>query len=238
MILLGKWTEADLERLLGESSRIADTGERIAFLSKQFLDTPYREATLTGSNLTPEILVINLAGVDCFTYLDYIEALRRATSFAEFRENVVKVRYQDGVISYRTRNHFFTDWVEFNADAVDDVTSMVGRQKTENITKYLNEKEDGTLFLPDIPPKKRRLSSISSENIDDKIVEELKTGDYIGIYTPRAGLDVSHVGILIKSGSDIYLRHASSAKEYRKVVDQDFISYIASKPGIIVLRPK
>jgi hypothetical protein len=46
------------------------------------------------------------------------------------------------------------------------------------------------------------------------------------------------VGILIKDGDKIYLRHASSLKKHRKVIDQDFKKYIVGKPGIIVLRPK
>jgi len=69
-------------------------------------------------------------------------------------------------------------------------------------------------------------------------MDRLKTGDYAGIYSVTEGLDVSHVGIIIKKGDNIYLRHASSQKEIRKVVDQDFRKYIVGKPGIIILRPK
>jgi hypothetical protein len=66
----------------------------------------------------------------------------------------------------------------------------------------------------------------------------MRTGDYVGIYSEIKGLDVSHVGIVIKDGDKIYLRHASSQKKQRKVVDQDFKDYIFKKPGIIVFRPK
>jgi hypothetical protein len=62
-------------------------------------------------------------------------------------------------------------------------------------------------------------------------------GDYTGIYSDLKGLDVSHVGIIIKDGVNVYLRHASSQKEYSKVIDQDFRKYMVDKPGIIVLRP-
>jgi hypothetical protein len=34
------------------------------------------------------------------------------------------------------------------------------------------------------------------------------------------------------------LRHASSKKEIRQVVDQDFMEYARNNPGIIILRPK
>ena len=69
-------------------------------------------------------------------------------------------------------------------------------------------------------------------------MNSLKTGDYIGIYSTVHGLDVSHVGIVIRDGETIFLRHASSQKKYRKVIDQDLKEYILNKPGIIVLRPE
>jgi len=70
------------------------------------------------------------------------------------------------------------------------------------------------------------------------MVQKLKTGDYAGIYSALQGLDVSHVGIIIKDGSYVSLRHASSDRRYRKVIDQDFQEYISGTPGLIVLRPR
>ena len=64
---------------------------------------------------------------------------------------------------------------------------------------------------------------------------QLRTGDYIGIYSDLSGLDVSHVGIIVKDSLGIKFRHASSVA--RKVVDQDFATYISGKPGIIIIRP-
>jgi hypothetical protein len=49
------------------------------------------------------------------------------------------------------------------------------------------------------------------------------------------GLDVSHVGIIIKNNNVVNLRHAFSEKG--KVVEQNFREYIINKPGIIILRP-
>ena len=63
-------------------------------------------------------------------------------------------------------------------------------------------------------------------------------GDYIGIYTHIEGLDVTHVGILIKKEGKAYLRHASSKKEFLKVIDEPFESYIKNTPGFIVLRQR
>ena len=182
--------------------------------------------------------MINLEGVDCFTFLDYIESMRLSSSFHEFKENVKKVRYQKGAVSFEKRNHFFTDWREFNATSVDDVTEQIGGKTVIRVKKLLNKKADGTCFLPGIQPKERFIHYIPVNAIDDLMIKRLKTGDYIGIYATDKGLDVTHVGIFIQEGDKIYLRHASSIEEYRKVIDQNFKDYIAKKPGIIVFRSR
>ncbi|MEW5745908.1 MAG: N-acetylmuramoyl-L-alanine amidase-like domain-containing protein [Nitrospirota bacterium] len=237
-INLGPWTEASLEGLLRASSGIRDTGDRIVSLSRPFIGTPYRESTLTGSASEPEVLTIDLAGVDCFTFIDYIEALRRARSFEEFTAMVREVRYRSGIVAYSNRNHFFTDWSVFNAGSVSDVTGVIGGEKARSVRKCLNRKEDGTSFLPGMPPVERDITYLPSGHVDKAVLDALRNGDYIGIYSPQPGLDVSHVGILVREDTSLLLRHASSAQTNRKVVDQEFSGYIAGKPGIVVLRPK
>lgn len=235
-ILLGKWTQESLDSILHESSKIDTIGIRIGFLSKQFIGIPYQESTLIGDINTPEVFVINLEAMDCFTFLDYVESLRRSSSFNEFKENLKKVRYREREVSFKNRNHFFTDWSEFNSDLIDDVTEQTGGKEVIRIKKTLNKKEDGTLLLHGIKPIERYIHYIPVNAFDDMIFKNLRTGDYIGIYSEEKGLDVSHVGIFIRQGDKGYLRHASSTKN--KVIDDDFKEYIIEKPGIIVFRSK
>lgn len=237
-IILGKWTEGRLDRLIAEGSRITDTGGRIEFFSRHLLGTPYREGTLIGDTQAPEVLVVNLHEVDCFTFLDYIEAMRLSGSFMEFRDNLRKIRYRNGTISYQTRNHFFADWCEFNKDLLEDVAEQISPFWSRKVQKILNRKEDGTLLVKGIAPAARTLCYIPADTINGETTDRLRTGDYVGIYTDAPGLDVTHVGVFVRKDDGLYLRHASSLKEFRKVVDQDFMHYISTKPGIIVLRPK
>jgi len=237
-IVLGSHTYEELEHLLSEAVNSNNPGERIQFLSGHFLGTGYAESTLTGEVNIPEIFVINLQRVDCMTFLEYIEAMRLSGSFPEFIEHVKQVRYKSGVINFSARNHFFTDWKEFNADLVDDVTERISNKKAISIDKKLNQKEDGTCFLPGIQPMPRAISYIPSEFIDTGTISQLRVGDYIGIFSHVQGLDVSHAGIIVKHEDTLHLRHASSQRKFRKVIDQDFRGYIAGKPGIIVFRPK
>jgi len=233
---LGKWTEHDLDMILHEASRISENGKRIDILSRLFHEVKYRENTLAGSSITPEVFVINLDALDCFTFLDYIESMRLSTSFADFKRNLVMVRYKSGKIDYINRNHFFSDWREFNKDTLQDISLQIASEKARTIKKILNLKEDGTLYLPGLAPIERTIDYIPASAIDESVIRKCKTGDYIGIYADDPGLDVTHVGIIIKNKGKVYLRHASSLPEYREVVDQDFRAYMNGKPGFLIFR--
>ena len=235
-VKLGRWSEQDLDRMLAAAARIRVTGKRIAFLSAQFLGVAYRESALIGATNAREILVINLEALDCFTYLDYVEAMRLSDSFISFKEMVRRVRYRNGDVGYITRNHFFTDWIERNS-LVNDVTAAVGGTNARVIQKRLNDRGEGKYLVDGIEPVQRVITFIPARAIDNEVIRQLRTGDYIGIYSGKKGLDVSHVGIIIKKNLTSYFRHASSLGSQRKVIDQDFRTYTASKPGIVILRP-
>ena len=147
------------------------------------------------------------------------------------------MRYQNGVVDYKSRNHFFSDWTLFNAGFVDDVTGEIGAKKAKKTVKTLNAAEGGQTLLPGITLRRREITYIPSEFIDDLILAQLKTGDYLGVYTTQSNLDVSHVGIAVRKGTGIFFRHASSQKKYRKVIDTDLKAYLLHKPGVIILRP-
>ena len=198
--------------------------------------TPYKQATLVGGGQTDERLVINLAEVDCFTFLDYVEALRRSSTFHDFVDNVKEVRYRSGVLGYATRNHFFTDWIERNAFYVADITGEIGREAVHTIKKQLNKKEDETAFVHGLPPVERAITYLPVNALFGAL-DQLRSGDYLGVYSPFEGLDVSHTGIVIENQGSLVLRHASSQEGARQVIDQDLMNYLKNKPGIIILRP-
>jgi len=234
---IGRWTEDELDRIIREAAKIAAPGERIAFLSEQFLNTPYQEATLIGSDLLDEELVIDLSAMDCFTFLDYVEAMRLSRSFPGFQDRLTQVRYRGGLISYRTRNHFFTDWAVCHAAFVRDETGEIGKGAAKKEQKTLNRKDDGTFFLNGVESADRTIVYIPTDKLVEPMLQRLRTGDYAGIYSDSAGLDVSHVGIIIRSGASLFLRHAASSSDLRKIVDQDLMQYMKGKPGLSILRP-
>ena len=237
IIDIGRWSKDDLDRIMNTASRFSSPGERIGFISQHFLNTPYLKSTLTGSINEQEIFVINLGGVDCFTFIDYVEAMRLSCSFDELKASLKKVRYRSGDVDYWKRNHFFTDWAEFSRANILDATGEIGGNRTKKSKKILNTKEGGTCFLEGIAPREREVAYIPVHEISSSVFAAIRTGDYAGIYSELPGLDVSHAGIIIKADNDeCFLRHASSLEQYRKVIDQPLKDYLSDKPGLIVLR--
>jgi hypothetical protein len=224
--------------VLAEAVRWNDSGERVVHISARFVGTPYRSNTLIGSADTPEQLVVSLDAVDCFTLLDYVEALRRSNAPAEFRQHLAEVRYHGGRVAWESRRHFFTDWADGGDGPLQDVTGIIGGSHLRQARKELNRKADGSLYLPGVAVRTRAIGFIPSPALDRRLLERLQSGDYLGVYAPAPGLDVSHVGIVVRQDGRLLLRHASSHRAERRVIDSDLAAYLADKPGIVVLRPQ
>ncbi len=231
----GRWSEVELEALIASRNMSDNPGAQIVALSGHFIDTPYSENTLIGGPDTAERLVLNLEGFDCFTFLDVIEAFRRAGDLQDVTEQLKKIRYIDGLVSYANRRHFFSDWAASGVE-IKDVTAEVGQGRAQTVTRQLNLKSDGSLWLPGLAITPRQITFIPTAGIDAEILSALQPGDYIGLFTSLAGLDVSHTGLIVKKNGKVFLRHASSRKETRRVVDEDLLAYLQDKPGLLVYR--
>ncbi|WP_433756805.1 DUF1460 domain-containing protein [Nocardia sp. CA-135398] len=213
----------------------ASKGELIERLSARLLGTPYGADMLIGSADQPEQLVIDLRRVDCFTYLDYVEALSRSTDRDQFVANLIATRYTDSRVEFGQRKHFFSDWSHTARIAATDITGTLSPAAV-TVTKRLNAKGDGGTYLPGLPVVDRDIAFIPGAAVDEGVIGGLRTGDYIGAYADQPGLDVTHVGIFVMTPSGPVFRNASSLAADNKVVDSPFADYVRTTPGIMVLR--
>ena len=228
--LPGKW-----EKILANACNFTSSGARVECLSRYFLGTPYVADTLGGGPDITEHLVVNLNAVDCFTLIDYVEVMRRIVSPEAFQETLIAVRYRDGVVSWSTRRHFFSDWLQ--EGAVIDVTADLAPHAVQKVDKVLNRAADGTSVLAEVEQRQRVITYLPTDTLNPAIVASLLPGDYVGIYSPEPWLDVSHVGILVRKGKSAYLRHASSRPGKTAVIDEPLPEYLEGTPGVVVLRP-
>lgn len=231
-------SERILDRLLAakRDAPRTDPSATSDILSRLFLGTPYGADTLIGSATDPEQLVVELEKVDCFTYADYVEALKRADNRETFVDALIDVRYRDGSVAYQNRKHFFTDWAVDAPALATDVTASLSPDAVA-VHKNLNQKDSGGVYLPGLPVVARTVTYIPSDDVDERVLSQLRTGDYIGAFAQDGGLDVTHVGVFVDTPGGPVFRNASSLSAYNKVVDQSLSDYLQTVPGIVVLRP-
>ncbi|AYM43112.1 N-acetylmuramoyl-L-alanine amidase-like domain-containing protein [Mycobacteroides chelonae] len=229
--------ERRLQELLAERNRIGaeNPAQLSAAVSALFLHVPYGANTLIGSASVPEQLVVELTRVDCFTYADYVEALKRSGNRADFIAQLTQIRYRGGEISFTQRRHFFTDWAADAPANAADVTASLGAP-AEQVAKILNLKDSGGNYLPGLPTRPRTLFYIPSARVSDGVIANLHDGDYLGAYATAGGLDVTHVGIFLRTPAGPVLRNASSLRANNQVVDTPLGEYLGTVPGIVVLR--
>ncbi|KAF0846984.1 N-acetylmuramoyl-L-alanine amidase-like domain-containing protein [Nocardia caishijiensis] len=238
-VVLDATTAGTVDAMLDARARAGTTDRavRIERISARLLGTPYGANMLIGSADTPEQLVIDLRHVDCFTFLDYVDAASRSATTDQFVDNLIAARYIDSRVEFTHRKHFFTDWAHTARISATDITADLSPAAVTT-NKHLNAKADGTTFLPGVPVVDRTVTHIPTGAVDGGVVAGLRTGDFIGAYTPTAGLDVTHVGILVHTTDGPMFRNASSLAEHGKVVDTPLLEYVRTVPGILVLRPR
>lgn len=238
VINLGKWTRDSLNILIQDSKKYQKVNDRIDYISERFLGTSYQAGTLIGSQDLAEQFVVNLEGVDCFTFVDYIISLAISDNLGDFYDKLQAIRYKSGQIDYKSRNHFFSQWIDNNSDYLSNVSNKF--EGSVCTVRELNKKEAGGYWVEGIPFFKKNVCYLPRKVILSQPLDSIfENGDIVGLYTDLEGLDVSHLGIILIQNSGIYLRHASS--KTKKVVDLNLKDFLARKrelKGLIIVRTK
>ena len=201
---------------------------RVESISGRYLGYPYLAHSLVGSVDTPEIFTHSLEGFDCVTYIESVVALAYANETHNFAPILKKLRYSDGKVDWRRRNHYMTEWL--NKNLRRGLIARVGRNwETTRKSRVLN-------VVPGLPPRRQSFSCIPKRRFS-AVQSSVRSGDLIFFASTRAHLDVFHCGILIRQGGKWVLRHAS--RRLGCVVDQDLQSFFKENrmAGVMLARP-
>jgi len=253
--------ENDSLVFIGKSKLLNEyTKESISFktikAAYSFVGTPYAGKTLEINH--DEQLVVNLHGLDCSTFIESVLAIAlvskmSAPSFLTYREMLQKIRYRNGIIEgYESRLHYFTDWIYDNEQkgVVTDITKELGGVPFDREINFMSTHPAAYIQLAadsarinKIVKIEKEISSrdyyfIPKENVAT-IEPQLEEGMIVAITTGIAGLDIAHVGFLVKVNGRIHLLHASSDAGKVVVSDKPLADYLAGnkrQTGIMVVR--
>jgi hypothetical protein len=221
-----------------------------------FKETPYIANTLETS---PEQLVINLREMDCTTFAENCLAIAKTiqsgqNTFEKFASELKNIRYRDGKINgYTSRLHYFSDWIYNNQKKryLKDISMEIANTPYNKVLNFMSthpasykQLKDSSQLVQTIAIQEKEISARKMYYVPEtkisEIENQLKEGDIVGITTSIAGLDVAHVGILIRIDGHIHLLHASSLGERVIVSKETLEEYLLnskSATGIMVARP-
>jgi hypothetical protein len=214
--------------LIDRAKTNTSLSERIRLISAQLMGYPYILHPLIGSPTKPEMFVTRMDGFDCVTYVETVLALAESKNIDDFPERLREIRYEDGVVNWHKRLHYTTEWSDYHIRRGILIDLTVGEGTIERI-KRLD-------YLPGLQPKVGRFRYFPTRMLP-LLSRRLMDGDLIYFVSTRKGLDVFHVGLLIKNSDHFHLRHAAHSR--RAVVEQELYDFVRANQmsGFIITRP-
>ena len=260
-----QYTSADsakVVKLLLEGKRHKDKQNLVLFFARKFLGVPYVASTL--ENNTDERLVINLRQLDCTTFVENVLTLtlctqNSKTTFADFCDQLRKIRYRNGKVGYPTRLHYFSEWISDNVrmgyveetQAPNPPFSAVQTLQINFMSTHVDKYPmlvRTPAFIKPIAQMESELNGKTCRYIPKAGIlnnaackQAVKDGNILALVTSRAGLDTSHVGFAVWKKDGLHLFHASSLQ--KKVVEdksllRNYMQKQKSQLGIRVVKVK
>lgn len=208
--------ETRLGRLIAQARSKGSISQRIEFISASLRGTRYLGYTLIGGPRRPEEFVVRDDGFDCVTFCETVLAAAIAERREEFDSVLRTIRYHNGVVSWRERNHYFFEWGRHNVEnkicRPVDMSGSVEIEKNVYWHKALGRRHFSMNVIP-------RAVFLANKSL-------LVPGDIVGFITQRPNLDYFHVGfVAFGDGGKLLLRHASQSR--RRVLDERMDQFVA-----------
>lgn len=228
----------------------------IVDIALHFINKPYKAGTL--EDCSGEHLVVNLNEFDCSTFVESVVALyltmkEKNCNYDTYSDKLTKIRYRNGKIDgYVSRLHYSSDWIrdngqknilrELKISAMSEKIFFNLSWMTKNSDSYPCLKSDKQAIekIKKVEADIRQRSFYCIPKLKIKAMENtLADGDLVFFTTTKAGLDISHLGIVYRYNGAVSFVHAS--QKFGKVVVNresiaDYCMNMKSNRGIIVCR--
>lgn len=224
------FNEREVDAYLGWLSRQNMSDEqRVVHLARKNIGQPYR-LSLLGEypfELYDADPMYCLSASDCMTFVEQTYAMALSDDWPSFFRLLQRLRYRDGVVGFRTRNHFVeADWNVSNVWLFADVTAKLRRAKPAEMRVRIDRQ---TFFgryglLPDVPLQifvdvfipRSNTASVARSLRDGDIVEIVRGDD--------AWQYVSHMGLIaLDAAGSPNLIHATNPA----VSEEPLSAYVA-----------
>lgn len=255
------YTEQDVEIFSDIVQKFEDKRDQpistlIPEIGKYFLGNEYVAHALEVTH--EEKLVVNLRDLDCTTYAENLLAIARTlksdeVNFERYTQELEKIRYRDGQQgAYPSRLHYFSEWIYDNAEEnlVTTPADSFGKRYDKSVNFMSTHPESykhlkgNPEFISVVEEQEQEISNRSYFYVPKEILHQklhlLQEGDIIGLTTTIDGLDVAHVGILVKMEDNFHLMHASQSNLKVEVSEEPLMSFLSpdsNNSGIMVARP-
>lgn len=234
----------------------------MVFFGRELKGVPYVAKTLEKNKEEKEI--VNLRQLDCTTYVETVLALSRCMAqgkptFANYCNQLRLIRYAGGAVSYPTRKHYFTYWIQQSAKQglVKDIQcpnppfKAVQTVKADYMTTHVSQYpmlishpewvKRIKLMEQSITGLRARYIPTSAIDNGELLRHTVHNGDIIAIVTTKTGLEISHLGIAVWHTDGLHMLNASSL--YHKVVEDSnllktYLKRQKSAKGIRIIRPE
>ena len=217
--VIGQFTNTEIDSVLRVNAQKGLTiSDRINFYSEMFLGTPY-SWTATGDGpyaLLETWPLVNFQETNCMVLCEHVLALSISDSWDNFFNNLQQIRYKDGMIGMKTRNHYtMADWLPENAWILDDVSAKVGGEYTKNMTRTISHE---TFFKGKGMDDMRYIKhdrSITVEYVPLEHMMDVKSrihdGDIVALlYANKDNVFSAHMLIIVENDGKLYFREAST----------------------------
>jgi hypothetical protein len=214
-----KMDRQQIDELLMETSKNQMTiTEKMNYYSKFFLGTPY-SFTCTGDGkdaLYEPYPLVNFDSTNCMAYCEHVLALSISDSWDNFFNNLQQIRYKDGVIGMRTRNHYtMGDWLPENSWLLEDVSRKVGGEYTKQVTRTISHTRffegKGIEDMRHVKPDYGKTIDYIPKDALLKVKNKLHNGD-IGtlIFANKNDIFSAHMWMVMKQESQLVIRESTT----------------------------
>lgn len=253
-----RWAEANRLDTL-------EMGEAVVRMAATFVGWTYTPQTLELPG--PEHVVVNLAALDCVTFIENVLALVRyqgrfggdvdadpEASRARYESLLREIRYRSADLDgYTSRLHYFSEWLADNSSRglLTIRTGQLGGVADSEAINFMSTHPSAYPALASDPVAVAAIQDVENrlnasprlyipESDISRMSSGIRDGDVIAATSTVGGLDVAHTGIAIRINGELHLLHAplvGRVVEISELPLADRILQIGSQDGIMIATP-